>query len=67
MAARKRDDYRCQICGRQGTPRAGWLHVHHKIPIRFGGPDALSNVVTLCAGCHWRVEQGIRDAEHIWG
>lgn len=54
--ARKRDNYKCQKCGCE----AGWreLDVHHIVPFRtFGLRDyeeanALSNLITLCVGCH---------------
>ncbi len=65
---RKRDEYRCQVCG---LPEATRQHeVHHKIPFRTfrdetghihreraNQPD---NLVTLCPDCHKQVEQNIR-------
>jgi len=54
-AARKRDRYICQDCGRyQWCPG---LDVHHIIPLREFGSDwktanQLHNLVTLCKSCH---------------
>lgn len=47
----ERDNYRCKICG--STKK---LHVHHIIPRRLGGNNELSNLITLCAACHERLE-----------
>ena len=44
---RERDSWRCRECG-----RAGRLEVHHKIPLKDGGSNALENLLTLCVGCH---------------
>lgn len=62
--ARERDGHRCQICGSSEQ-----LHVHHIIPFDHFGyvqgenenykqANALSNLITLCASCHGRVERG---------
>jgi DEAD/DEAH box helicase domain-containing protein len=59
---RKRDAYRCQVCGtmESGIPH----HVHHKIPFRAftssTEANQLSNLVTLCPACHRRAEQSVR-------
>ncbi len=53
----ERDDYRCTVCG--ATEQ---LEVHHVVPRRAGGMDALSNLVTLCAACHEREHEGTDDA-----
>lgn len=43
-----RDGWRCTRCG-----RAGRLEVDHIQPLASGGaPFALSNLRTLCRGCH---------------
>ncbi len=47
----KRDDYTCQICGKQGT-----LIAHHIIPVRLSGEDELENLIALCRKCHGREE-----------
>jgi transposase len=49
--ALERDHYSCRICGSTKT-----LHVHHIIPRRLGGKNELSNLITLCAACHERLE-----------
>lgn len=46
----ERDEWTCRECGEKPPP--GELDVHHLIPRRAGGPDAVSNCVTLCDGCH---------------
>lgn len=46
-AAKDRDNWRCQECG-----KAGVLEVHHKIRVKDGGSDDLENLITLCRGCH---------------
>ena len=49
----KRDDYRCQNCGRRGGPYGdSELHAHHVVALSDGGTDKLSNLTTLCEGCH---------------
>jgi hypothetical protein len=44
-----RDGFRCQWpgCGRHKK-----LTVHHKLSRAAGGPDAMSNLITLCKACH---------------
>jgi DEAD/DEAH box helicase domain-containing protein len=62
-AVRKRDGYRCQVCG---APETGSRQhdVHHKIPFRAftSATDANrpENLVTLCPSCHRKVEQNVR-------
>jgi hypothetical protein len=48
LAALRRDDYRCQVCGAHGVT----LIVHHILPRERGGPDRLANMITLCETCH---------------
>lgn len=60
--ARARDGYRCQVCG---IPEEGRAHdVHHKIPFRtfasYEQANQLHNLITLCPGCHRRVEAAVR-------
>ncbi len=62
-AVRRRDGYRCQVCG---TPEiSGRQHdVHHKLPFR-SLPSAeeanrMSNLITLCPACHRKAEQNVR-------
>jgi DEAD/DEAH box helicase domain-containing protein len=60
--ARKRDGYRCQVCGAPEQGRAH--HVHHKTPFRmftsYIHANVLENLVTLCPECHRRVEAAVR-------
>lgn len=45
-----RDGWRCTRCGRVGR-----LECDHVVPVARGGaPFALSNLRTLCRGCHVR-------------
>jgi hypothetical protein len=48
-ATLERDGYRCCVAGCMHTR---FLNVHHVVPREANGPNALSNLVTLCAGCH---------------
>jgi DEAD/DEAH box helicase domain-containing protein len=62
LAARKRDGFRCQVCG---VPEQGREHhVHHRIPFRAFSSAAqanrLDNLVTLCPADHRRAEQNVR-------
>lgn len=46
----KRDSYRCVSCS---TPvKSSEADIHHLLPRSMGGTDELSNLVTLCDGCH---------------
>jgi 5-methylcytosine-specific restriction endonuclease McrA len=44
-----RDGWKCQCCGTSAN-----LQVHHLVRRSQLGPDALENLMTLCAGCHRR-------------
>lgn len=61
-AARLRDKYTCQVCGVIEKERNH--HVHHKVPFKmFATPELankLDNLITLCPGCHQRVESNVR-------
>ncbi|MEW6007412.1 MAG: HNH endonuclease [bacterium] len=46
-----RDGHKCRICGK--TTR---LHIHHIMPISFGGIHSLQNLITLCYACHKKQE-----------
>jgi len=61
-AARERDQFTCQICGRL---EEGRVHdVHHKTPFRsfvsFRQANQLENLITLCPSCHRRAENAVR-------
>jgi 5-methylcytosine-specific restriction endonuclease McrA len=42
----------CAYCGADRD-----LVAHHKMPRRYGGPDAYENLEPVCRSCHPRVEQ----------
>lgn len=46
----QRDSYKCVSCG--VSLSMADAHVHHLMPRSMGGEDELSNLVTLCHGCH---------------
>ena len=46
----KRDDFRCQYCGRQ-TPSV-ILQIDHIVPRSQGGADEINNLVTSCTDCN---------------
>jgi DEAD/DEAH box helicase domain-containing protein len=61
-AVRRRDGYRCQVCG---TPENGRQHdVHHRVPFRsfISAEEAnrMENLITLCPACHRKAEQNVR-------
>ena len=73
FAVRKRDQFKCQVCGAAETNREH--DVHHKTPFRAfihrispsAGFEAardqanhLDNLTTLCSSCHKKVEQNVR-------
>lgn len=58
----ERDGYRCtderdgERCGRFVTWEGTFAgHMHHIIPRGKRGDDSMSNLVTLCPGCHSRL------------
>lgn len=54
----QRDNYTCQRCGvTHRPPKHGKLHVHHIMPLGWGGGNAHSNLQTLCHPCHARVHE----------
>ena len=62
-AVRRRDGYRCQVCG--APEDAGRQHdVHHKVPFRAFNSAAeanrMDNLITLCPACHRKAEQNVR-------
>jgi hypothetical protein len=44
-----RDQHRCQY---PGCGHAGFLQIHHRVPLSQGGQTNLENLVTLCSRCH---------------
>ena len=55
----ERDGYRCRQCGK-AAGRSN-LEVHHVEPTHLGGSDDLGNLVTLCRGCHIRLEKTVKN------
>ena len=53
MAVFRRDDFRCQVCGRRATDYVDVeLNAHHVRPSGHGGLTKENNLVTLCRTCH---------------
>lgn len=46
----KRDSFTCQYCGAE-APNAV-LHVDHVLPVKEGGDNEITNLVTACAACN---------------
>lgn len=46
----RRDNFRCVSCGVE--LRSVEADIHHLLPRSIGGTNELSNLVTLCDGCH---------------
>ena len=54
-----RDNHTCQKCG--ATKR---LQVHHIVPLRHGGNDEPSNLITVCPKCHKSLDFPLIIADH---
>ncbi|MEC2072496.1 HNH endonuclease [Alkalihalophilus marmarensis] len=54
-----RDEWSCVICESDKG-----LHVHHKIPRKYGGVNHMDNLVTLCDSCHPSIETA--DIRHAY-
>ena len=50
-----RDGRRCCNCG---DPQASY--VHHVVPLGVGGSNELTNLITICNGCHKRIHPHMR-------
>jgi len=49
----KRDDYKCQKCGKSpATHRNIYLHIDHIKPFSKGGDNSIENLRTLCNKCN---------------
>jgi len=46
-----RDDYTCQMCGKNFAK----LEAHHIVPLRDSGSNSIYNLITLCCDCHEKV------------
>lgn len=50
---KKRDNWTCQHCEKQGGQLgSAELHAHHIEPRSKGGEDTLNNLITVCHSCH---------------
>lgn len=52
---KERDGHACRRCGITGPPRnpkGPTLYANHIIPLEYGGPNVLANMVTYCPSCH---------------
>lgn len=56
---RERDGFKCVVCDEETH-----LHVHHKVPRKYGGVNHVDNLVTLCSSCHGAIETA--DFEHAY-
>lgn len=74
LAVRKRDLFKCQVCGAAETVREH--DVHHKTPFRAfiqngvldrEQANRLENLTTLCQSCHRKVEQNVRIRSGLTG
>ena len=74
LAVRKRDQFKCQVCGAAETNREH--DVHHKTPFRAfiqngvldrEQANRLENLTTLCPSCHRKVEQNVRIRSGLTG
>ena len=51
-----RDNFTCQECGITSKENKRALDVHHKIPFLISFDNSISNLITLCASCHKKIE-----------
>jgi 5-methylcytosine-specific restriction endonuclease McrA len=51
---KRRDGYKCTQCGAKGWQAGGnaTLQAHHIVSKSKGGLDIISNLETVCTGCH---------------
>jgi 5-methylcytosine-specific restriction endonuclease McrA len=52
----KNFNWSCFKCGKK-IHKKGEIQAHHLIPRRLGGPDEISNLITLCQSCHIKIEK----------
>lgn len=61
----ERDGWSCRVCGvhKSQLPRGSTdLTAGHVMAHAAGGPETMSNLVTLCNRCHGRIDGGRRYA-----
>jgi len=56
-----RDDYTCQLCGKQGCKP---LHIHHILKRKEAGTDHYDNLLTTCPKCHKQADTKLYDPEY---
>ncbi len=57
----RRDDYRCQYCGREVAQPT----IDHVVPRHQGGGDAWENLVTACSPCNVRKGKRTPEEAHM--
>ena len=62
-AVLERDNYRCRRCGRAAG--ADGLEVHHIIPRKLGGGDAMPNLATYCVPCHLILHKTAKNPQRL--
>ena len=77
-AIRRRDGYRCQVCGAAESGNRQH-NVHHKVPFRqfistvnkvpgsYGEANRMDNLITLCPSCHRKAETNLRMKSGLTG
>jgi hypothetical protein len=53
--ALSRDKFTCQFCGIDYSYNVSFLHAHHRVYLSNGGLNDLSNLITLCKDCHFKL------------
>ncbi len=51
----------CEICGWQRASR----DVHHIVPIKDGGSNEITNLITLCPNCHREADRNLISQEQL--
>jgi len=46
----------CEFCGREESSLDTKMHVHHIVPLKYGGGNGEYNLMALCPQCHTKVE-----------
>ena len=63
----ERDDYQCAYCGKdlRDVDDPNLRHMDHITPVRDGGDDVVSNMVTACQRCNTSACLPQRDREKV--
>lgn len=51
----ERDNFICQGCNTNYKEQPQFLHAHHKVYLSNGGKNEVSNLITLCKDCHFKL------------